>query len=369
MNKLNFSLSEVVTHLGPLISATSWPPSTPSEALEFRAVNAPDLAEAGDLIFVSNSKHIKKALASQAKALCLHDSMKTEGERFTALGADRFVLYSPEPERAMRETIQRFFLKTPYINRDSKDLIHPTAIIHPTAEIGTGTLIGAYAIIASGVKIGAESVIASHVVVESRAEIGAGTVLHPFVYIGHDCLVGKECEIHPHSVVGKEGFGYAHDLKGQHHRIPHQGIVVLEDRVHLGSTVTVDRGTFGETRIGRGAILDNRIHIAHNVAIGAGSIITAGFNVAGSTKIGKHFVTGGNTSVTGHIEICDGVQIAGVSVVRKSIDKPGAYGGNPLLPMRDYMRMSLALSKLPSLLKKVGLLKSDKSGAEEDSGQ
>lgn len=365
MNKHNLSLSEVVAHLGPLVSRVSWAPSTPNETLTFQAVNAPDLAEAGDLIFVSNTKHIKRALASQAKALCVHDSMASEGSQFLNLGPDRFVFYSPEPERAMRETIQKFFLQTPYINRDSDTLVHPTAIIHPSAEIGAGTRIGPYAVVASGAKLGAECVIASHVVIESRAEIGAGTVLHPFVYIGHDCLIGKECEIHPHSVVGKEGFGYAHDLKGQHFRIPHQGIVVLEDRVHLGSTVTIDRGTFGETRIGRGAILDNRIHIAHNVAIGAGSIITAGFNVAGSTKIGKYFVTGGNTSVTGHIEICDGVQLAGVSVVRKSIDKPGAYGGNPLLPMRDFMRMNLALSKLPILLKKAGLLKGEKDRAQD----
>jgi UDP-3-O-[3-hydroxymyristoyl] glucosamine N-acyltransferase len=365
MNKHTLSLTEVVAHLGPLVSGQSWSTTTPDEALKFRAVNAPDLADAGDLIFVSNSKHIKRALESKAKALCVHDSMRLEGELFASRGPDRFVFYSPEPERAMRETIQKFFLQTPYINRDDNALIHPTAVIHPTAEIGAGTRIGPYAIIASQAKIGAESVIASHVVIESRAEIGSGTVVHPFVYIGHDCLVGKECEIHPHSVVGKEGFGYAHDLKGQHYRIPHQGIVVLEDRVHLGSTVTIDRGTFGETRVGRGAILDNRIHIAHNVSIGAGSIITAGFNVAGSTKIGKHFVTGGNASVTGHIEICDGVQLAGVSVVRKSIDKPGAYGGNPLLPMRDFMRMNLALSKLPSLLKKAGLLKDERNRSPE----
>lgn len=361
MSKSNISLSEVVQHLGPLISSTSWPASTPPHLLHFRAVNSPDLAGAGDLIFVSNVKHLKQALNSQAKALCLHDSMVEEGRKFAALGPERFVLYSPEPERAMRETIQRFFLRTPYINTDSDSLIHPTAIIHPTAEIGPEARIGAYAVIANGAKIGAHAVIASHSVIESRASVGEKTVIHPFVYVGHDCIIGKECEIHPHSVVGKEGFGYAHDLKGQHYRIPHQGIVVLEDRVHLGSTVTIDRGTFGETRIGQGAILDNRIHIAHNVAIGAGSIITAGFNVAGSTKIGKHFVSGGNASVTGHIQICDGVQIAGVSVVRKSIDKPGAYGGNPLLPMRDFMRMNVALAKLPMLLKKAGLLRESKS--------
>lgn len=363
MTRLNVSLKQVVEHLGPLVSSHSWDAKAPNNDLYFNFVSAPDLASAEDLVFVSNSKHIETALNSKAKAICLPDSFRsTLEERTPAL--QKLVFYSPEPERAMRETIQRFFLKTPYVNSDEPSLRHPTAIIHAEAVVSPSARIGAYAIIARGAKIGDDAIIASHCVIEIEAQIGPRTVIHPFVYIGHHTEIGADCEIHPHSAIGKEGFGYAHDLKGRHYRIPHQGKVVLEDGVHLGSTATIDRGTFGETRIGKGAILDNRIHIAHNVSIGAGSIITAGFNVAGSTKIGRGFVCGGNTSVTGHIEICDGVQLAGVSVVRKSISKPGAYGGNPLMPMREFMRMNLALSKLPSLLKSLGLSKLEGEKAE-----
>lgn len=363
MTRLNVSLQQVVEHLGPLVSAYSWDAKAPTGDLYFNFVSAPDLASAEDLIFVSNSKHLEAALKSKAKALCLPDSIRSQMEEQKS-AIEKLVFYSPEPERAMRETIQRFFLKTPYVNSDDSSLCHPTAIIHPEAHVSPTARIGAYSVIARGAKIADGAVIASHVVIEIEAQIGPRTVIHPFVYIGHHTEIGADCEIHPHSAIGKEGFGYAHDLKGRHYRIPHQGKVVLEDGVHMGSTATIDRGTFGETRIGKGAILDNRIHIAHNVSIGAGSIITAGFNVAGSTKIGRGFVCGGNTSVTGHIEICDGVQLAGVSVVRKSISKPGAYGGNPLMPMREFMRMNLALSKLPSLLKSLGLSKLDGEKAE-----
>lgn len=363
MTLLNVSLKQVIEHLGPLVSSVSWDSQATDKDLYFNFVSAPDLASNEDLIFVSNSKHLEMALKSQAKAICLPDTLRPAIEKQN-LAIDKLVFYSPEPERAMRETVQRFFLKTPYVNSDESNLQHPTAIIHAEAAISPTARIGAYSVIARGAKIGDGAVIASNVVIEIEAQIGPRTVIHPFVYIGHHTEIGSDCEIHPHSVVGKEGFGYAHDLKGRHFRIPHQGKVVLEDGVHLGSTATIDRGTFGETRIGKGAILDNRIHIAHNVSIGAGSIITAGFNVAGSTKIGRGFVCGGNTSVTGHIEICDGVQLAGVSVVRKSISKPGAYGGNPLLPMREFMRMNLALSKLPALLKSLGLNKME--SAKED---
>lgn len=365
MTRLSVSLQQVVEHLGPLVSAYSWDSKASDKDLCFNFVSAPDLASADDLIFVSNSKHIETALKSDAKAICLPDSFRATLESRRP-ATKKMVFYSPEPERAMRETIQRFFLQTPYVNSDDSTLCHPTAIIHPEAHVSPTARIGAYAVIARGAKIADDAVIAAHVVIEVGAQIGHRTVIHPFVYIGHHTEIGADCEIHPHSAIGKEGFGYAHDLKGRHYRIPHQGKVVLEDGVHLGSTATIDRGTFGETRIGKGAVLDNRVHIAHNVSIGAGSIITAGFNVAGSTKIGRGFVCGGNTSVTGHIEICDGVQLAGVSVVRKSISKPGAYGGNPLMPMREFMRMNLALSKLPSLLKTLGLRKLEGREPTED---
>ncbi len=361
MTRLNISLKQIVAHLGPLVSSQSWESDLKDKDLYFNFVTAPDLATSADLVFVSNSKHVESALNSSAFALCLPESLKPSVESRQPK-INKLIFYSPEPERAMRETIQRFFLKTPYVNSDEPSLKHRTALIHPEAEVSPSARIGAYSVISRGVKIHDDVVIASHVVVEIGAEIGARTVVHPFVYIGHHTEIGADCEIHPHSAVGKEGFGYAHDPKGRHYRIPHQGKVVLEDGVHLGSTATIDRGTFGETRIGKGAILDNRIHIAHNVSIGAGSIITAGFNVAGSTKIGRGFVCGGNTSVTGHIEICDGVQLAGVSVVRRSISKPGAYGGNPLMPMREFMRMNLALLKLPGMLKRLGLTKANDEG-------
>lgn len=356
MTRLNISLKQVVEHLGPLVTSQSWDREADENDLYFNYVSAPDLAQSEDLVFVSQAKLLETALQSKAKAICAADSLRSKVESQMPTHG-KFLFYSAEPERAMRETIQRFFLKTPYVNRDETNLRHPTAIIHPEAKVSSTARIGAYSVIARSAEVGDDAVIASHVVVEVGAKVGARTVLHPFVYIGHHTEIGVDCEVHPHSAVGKEGFGYVHDKQGRHYRIPHQGKVVLEDGVHLGSTATIDRGTFGETRIGKGAILDNRIHIAHNVSIGAGSMITAGFNVAGSTKIGRGFVCGGNTSVTGHIEICDGVQLAGVSVVRRSIEEPGSYGGNPLMPMREFLRMNLALLKLPSLLKSLGLSK------------
>jgi UDP-3-O-[3-hydroxymyristoyl] glucosamine N-acyltransferase len=350
------TINQILQKLGPLVTSTHGRlanPSSTDAGITIHSVNSPDIAGPGQIGFVTQPKYLEKALSSKADALCFPEKAKDAViARIEASGAPRAYFFSKEPELAMRETIQSFFQTTPYINRDFETLIHPTAVIHPSAKIGAGVRIAPYAVIARDVDIGDEAVIGSHTVIESRAKIGARTVLHPFVYVGHTCDLGTECEINPHTVIGKEGFGYAHDTKNNHFRIPHTGRVIIGDRVHLGSCVNVDRGTFADTRIENGAILDNRIQISHNAVIGANSIITAGFVIAGSSKVGKNFLTGGNTAITGHIELCDNVQLSALSVVRKDITTPGAYGGNPLLPMRDYIRFTAALLKLPQLVKK-----------------
>lgn len=353
------TIEKIIEKLGSLVTSTHWtsPGAKASDELSggkisISAVNSPDFAGPGQVAFLTRDKYLENALAGSASVLCFPENMRAAISTRLNGSAFRPHFFSKEPELAMRHTIQEFFQKTPYINRDSTVLVHPTAIIHPDAVVAPSARIGPYAIVAHGVQIGDDTVIAANVVIETAAKIGSRTVLHPFVYIGPACEIGDDCEINPSTVIGKEGFGYAHDTKNNHYRIPHTGRVIIENRVHIGSNVNVDRGTFENTRIGQGAILDNRIQISHNAVIGANSVITAGFVVAGSTKIGKNFLTGGNSSVTGHIEICDNVQLAALAAVRKSITEPGAYGGNPLMPMRDYIRMTAALLRLPDLLRK-----------------
>ena len=325
-------------------------------AVDIDSVTSPAKATAHSLVFASNPKVLRAAVESNAIAIC------SSSEWIESLSADvltgsrcgRAWLVADAPERAMREVIHGMFLQTPYRTElKSPERIHSTAVIDPTAVLDSTVIVGPHAVIGpraqleSGVHIGASTVI------EADSHIGRDTVIHPLVYIGHSTRVGQQCEIHSHSAIGKEGFGYVHDREG-HHRIPHQGRVVIGDRVHVGAACTIDRATFEETRIDSDCILDNRIHIAHNCRVGAGSIITAGLVVAGSTTIGKRFVSGGNVSITGHIEICDNVQLGGVSVVRKNITVPGSYAGNPLQPLMQATKTLSALTRLSDLVRRFG---------------
>ena len=108
------------------------------------------------------------------------------------------------------------------------------------------------------------------------------------------------------------------------------------------------------------------VHIAHNCTIGKHCLITAGFLIAGSSKIGDFFVCGGGVSVTGHIEITDNVQLAGVTGVSKSIKEPGQYGGYPLTPIKGFLKWRATLPRVPELLKRVSRLEKLLKKYEDD---
>ncbi|MCC6138171.1 MAG: UDP-3-O-(3-hydroxymyristoyl)glucosamine N-acyltransferase, partial [Bdellovibrionaceae bacterium] len=252
------------------------------------------------------------------------------------------------PELLMANIKKDIFLATPFRNshlpRRALNIFVPSsAKVAETATLGPGVVLGENVVIGENTYIGANTVI------EQNVSIGNNCTLHPLVYVGHSCSIGNNCEILPNTSIGTDGFGYAHDEKWNHYRIPHSGRVILEDDVHVGSNCSIDRGSIEDSIIGRGTKIDNQCHLAHNSVLGRNCLITANFAMAGSSKIGNNFVTGGSTSVTGHITITDNVQVGGMSGVTKSITEPGQYGGFPLQKMQDYLRTKAAIAKIAEM--------------------
>src|SRR6185369_6715037 len=121
------------------------------------------------------------------------------------------------------------------------------------------------------------------------------------------CVVGDRVILHAGVVLGSDGFGYAPDASGKRHKIPQVGIVVLEDDVEIGAATTIDRATFGVTRIGSGTKIDNLVQIGHNVVTGKDCVIVSQSGVAGSTTLGERVVMGAQTGVTGHVTVASDV--------------------------------------------------------------
>jgi UDP-3-O-[3-hydroxymyristoyl] glucosamine N-acyltransferase len=210
-------------------------------------------------------------------------------------------------------------------------------------------LLGPYCVIGAGATIGDGCCIGAHSVVENGARVGAGTILHPHVFVGAGCELGRDCEVHPHTSIGSDGFGYAVGASRRPRKIPHLGNVSIGDEVEIGSNCAIDRAKLASTYIRSGTKLDNICHIAHNCDLGEDGFYTAGFMMAGSTKIGRRFMTGGNSVVSAHLTLADDVVLAGRSSVTSDVTEAGHYGGYPLQPLKEAMRTLAALGQLAGM--------------------
>ena len=171
-----------------------------------------------------------------------------------------------------------------------------------------------------------------------------------------DCKIGNHCKIHSGAVIGSEGFGYAPQPDGTFKAIPQTGNVIIHDHVDIGANTVVDCATMGSTIIKDGAKIDNLVQIAHNVEIGKNTAIASQAGISGSAKIGENVMIGGQAGITGHLTIADKVVIGPQSGVPKTIENQGIYTGTPIMDHREFLKSSIALRKLPELLRRVSQL-------------
>jgi UDP-3-O-[3-hydroxymyristoyl] glucosamine N-acyltransferase len=190
-------------------------------------------------------------------------------------------------------------------------------------------------------------------VVEEGAEIGEDCVLHARVFVGRHCRIGDRVRLKPGVVIGADGFGFARDAGMKFHRIPQNGVVVLEDDVVVSANSTIDRATYDETRIARGTKIDALCHIAHNVFIDEDCALVAQTGIAGSTRFGKRVLASGQTGVIDHITIGDDVVLVHRAGIPEDILEPGMYAGGPAQPFREYRRNISAFKKLSNLRQRV----------------
>ena len=331
------TLAQIKATLGPLVVGEAGDLSVPIQSV--RSLENPS---AGCLLFVDNDKALVKALALEPAALLV--ATKLAG-RIAEIPFP--LLISPNVMLCVARIQKTHFSDV----LPPATLIHPTAVIAPSAMLAPEVIVGPYAVIEEGVTIERGARIGAHCVIERNAHVGERTVLHPFVFIGWGCEIGADCEIKPHTALGGEGYGFAHDNQGHHHRIPQRGIVVIEDRVEIGSLCAIDRATFDQTRIGEGTKLDNQVHIAHNCTVGRNCLITAGLIIAGSSSIGNNVVMGGRVSVTDHVHIGNDIQLAGMTVITNDLAGPGSFGGYPVQPLRDFLRTTSSFAHMTNMRK------------------
>jgi UDP-3-O-[3-hydroxymyristoyl] glucosamine N-acyltransferase len=230
--------------------------------------------------------------------------------------------------------------------------IHPSAVIAPTArvaldvELGPNVVIGAGSTIAAGCRLGAG------VVVGRDCTLGAGCVLFPQVVLYDGTVLGQRVRIHANSVLGADGFGYRF-ANGRHEKLAQLGSVEIGDDVEIGACVTIDRGTFGPTRIGTGTKIDNLVQVGHNCQVGAHNLFVSQMGIAGSSSTGNFVIVAGQVGIVDHVHLGDGVMIGAQAGVTKDVPAGQKMLGSPATPVREQQRILMTLEKLPEMRKQL----------------
>lgn len=309
------------------------------------APKPPEHWSPGHLVFVSTKDDLDKFVELKAPLIITLEKLASSVQN----SSESTLFSAPSISAALAVVL-------PFFDRKQERFyagIHPSAVIDPSAEIGENVSIGAFSYIGPKVKIGNGTMIGPQVTLELEARVGVNSILHAQVFIGAHCEVGNHCEIHPHTTIGSDGFGYVTGPDKKQYKVPQIGKVVLEDHVEIGSNCAIDRATLLETRIGQGTKFDNIVHVAHNVRFGRNNLITAGFNIAGSSVLGDNCIAAGGAGVVDHVHITDNVILGARASVTKDITEPGAYIGYPLEKMKDGLKTMASLPSLPKLRKQM----------------
>lgn len=286
-------------------------------------------ADANDLSFLSHPKYQHQLASSQAGCVIVSPQMQTQASlRGSCIVADQPYLYFARVTQLWKQ--QGPALTGPRVHPSA--VVDAGAFIHPQARVGPLC------------------------VVERGARVGAGTVLKSRVTLGEGCIVGERCILHSGVVIGADGFGFAPNA-GAWEKIEQLGAVRIGNDVEIGANTCVDRGALQDTIIEDGVKLDNLIQIGHNVRIGKHTVMAGCVGVAGSAVIGAHCTVGGSASILGHLTVADHVNISAVSVVARSILKPGHYTGFfPIDDNSSWEKNAATLKQLHSLRERLRVL-------------
>ena len=282
-----------------------------------------DDASINDLTFLHSSKYLR--LISKIKSNYIITSSK-----FQKNLPDKNLLLVENVLLSVAKITELFYPDSLNENFKFTGKSNENLIKSKNVTIGSNVVIGKNVKIGNNSFIGHNSIIEDNVTIGKNCSIGSNVILKK-------TLVGNNVNILDGSVVGKKGFGFF-PKKGKNLRYPHIGIVIIEDNVEIGSNNTIDRGSLGNTVIGKNSFLDNQVHIAHNVKIGKNCIIAGQVGFAGSCEVGDNVLIGGQAGISGHLKIGNNVQIGGGSGVIKNIPDNTKVMGYPAKDIKIFIK-------------------------------
>ena len=294
--------------------------------IDIKSLSTLHNAKGDELSFFHSTKYLKELQNTKAGAVII------ESKYLNYLPKDSIALITDEPYLKLALASELF---APSLSNSSD-----------TPKIGNNTDIDKSVNFGQNVEIGENSLIMPGCYIGDNVKIGDNSIIHPNTTIYHGVTIGNNCIIHSGSIIGSDGYGFAHTKDGRHIKIYQIGRVIIEDDVEIGANTTIDRGAIGNTIIRKGTKIDNLVQIGHNCDIGQNSLIVSQVGLSGSTQLGRNVVMGGQSATAGHLKIGDFATIAARGGVTKSLKGAQQYGGFPAVDIKLWKKMQVALSRL-----------------------
>lgn len=307
---------------------------TGNNDIVIRSASTLGRAGQGDISFLANAKYERQLYSTKASAVIVGREIKTSVP----------LLVADDPYYAFMQIVVLL-----HGHRKHKKVgIGRRACISDKAKVGVDCNIHDYVTISDDSRVGDGCIIYPGAYIGQKVYIGNDCIIYPNVAIYDGCKMGNHVIINANSTIGEDGFGYA-SHQGAHHKIPHIGIVVIEDDVEVGAGCAIERGTLGDTVIGRGTKLGDLITIGHGTKIGDHCLLVAQVGIAGSTTLGNHCVLGGQVGVVGHITIGNNVTVAAQSGVINDIPDGKVVVGAPAIEAKRGRRAYSMIEHLPEI--------------------
>ena len=321
-------LGEIAQRLGAVLHGDA--------DLEIHGLAGMEHARPGQMTFLANPKYANKVKHTQASAILVAQPLT---------GLPLASVVSANPYHDFARALEMFYQPP----RPAPG-IHPLAFVDPSAVIGPDASIAPFACVGPRVTIGARCTLFPHTVVYEGAEIGDDFLAHSHSVVREFCRVGHRVILQNNTVIGGDGFGFAKTKAGTHYKIVQSGITVIEDDVEIQSLTAIDRATVGETRVERGAKIDNLVQVGHASIIGEDNIICSQAGLAGSSILKKNVLLAGQVGISGHLTINDNAIIYAQSGVGGDVPAGAVMSGSPAFDARVWLRAITAFQKLPAMV-------------------
>ncbi|MEQ1353350.1 MAG: UDP-3-O-(3-hydroxymyristoyl)glucosamine N-acyltransferase [Candidatus Acidiferrum sp.] len=336
-------LSEIANKLGCRIEG-------PSD-VEITGVAGIDHAKAGHVTFLANRRYFPLLKTTEASAVLLQDGIQVD----RAPGAPAIAaLRSENPYLDFAQAIELFYTPPRYAPG-----IHPSAVIAKSARVGEGAHIGPYCFVDEDVEIGRNAVLHSSVTIYRGVKIGDDFFAHAHAVVREFCNIGNRVLLQNGVIIGCDGLGFAKLKDGSWYKMAQSGPAVLENDVEVQANSCVDRATVGETRIGRGAKLDDMVLVGHASKIGRNAMLCGQVGLAGSTQIGNGCILAGQVGSSGHLTLGDNSVITAKSGIPRDVPAGAMHSGIPAVENKLWLKSIAALYRLPELQKRVWELESE----------